>query len=133
MFATELYADEWKGAYDEGSEYYNPNEDVIIAALRKLDGRSRTLVMLRDNGEANLVVGGGEYGRYVVYGTFGNQSFQVLTRHADSDLMVTVNAGGQTGEYPERWVVGLGEATQAALAFAVNGILDRSLTWELRT
>jgi len=133
VFATALYADDWKGASDEGNENFHPDEGLIKAALERLDGRRRTLVMLRNDGDAHLAVGGGEGGKYVVYGTFDNLLFQVLVRNVDSDLTVTVNAGGQAGEYPERWVVGIDDAMQAAIGFALNGILDPSLIWETRT
>src|SRR6266567_2557184 len=133
MFATALYEDEWKGMSDEGKEYLNPDENLIRVALESLDGQRRTLVMLRNDGDANLAVGGGESGKYVVYGTFDNRSFQILTRNVDSDSMITVNAGGQAGEYPERWVVGIDDAMKAALSFALNGILDPSLIWQTRS
>jgi hypothetical protein len=42
--------------------------------------------------------------------------------------MIAVNAGGQVGEYPERWMVGVADAVKAALSFALNGVLDPSLT-----
>jgi len=105
---------------------------MIRAALESLDGQRRTLIILRNNDNANLVVGGGQSHEYVVYATFDNQSFQILARNLKSKSMVTVNAGGQVGEYPARWVVGIGDATQAALRFAADGVLDPSLTWETR-
>jgi hypothetical protein len=133
VFVTALYADDWKDASDDGNEYFNPDEGVIKTALESLDGKRRTLVMLRKDDDANLVVSGGESGKYVVYGTFDNQSFQILARNVDSDLIVAVNAGGQVGEYPERWVVGIDDAIQAALGFALSGVLDPSLMWEAWT
>ena len=133
MFATALYADDWNNTSDEGAEYSCPDERLIRVTLEGLDGRRKTLVMLRNDDNANLVVGGGDDGRYVVYATFDNQSFQILSRNICSDLMVDLNAGGQVGEYPERWVVGIEDALQAAFCFAANGTLDPSLLWEPRT
>lgn len=133
MFVTALYADKWNGTFDEGVEHPYPDDRLIRAFLKELDGRRKTLVMLRNDDNANLVVGGGDGGRYIVYATFDNHSFQILSRDANSSLTVSLNAGGQVGEYPERWVVGIEDAMQAASCFAENGILDPSLLWEPRT
>ncbi len=133
MFVTAFYADDWRDTSDEGNEYLYPDEALIRVALENLDGQRRTLVMLRNDGDANLVVGGGQSGKYVVYATFDNRSFQILARDLESESMITVNAGGQAGEYPARWVVGISDAMQAALRFALDGVLDPSLIWETRS
>jgi hypothetical protein len=131
VFATSLYADNWGKTSDEGSEIPDPDEKIIRAALQHLNGETKTLVMLRNEDDANLVIGGGNDGKYVTYATFDNRSFKILAKRTESDELVSLNAGGQIGDYPSRWVVSLSDAMQAAFRFAQDGILDPSLTWEV--
>ncbi|MPZ83545.1 MAG: hypothetical protein GEV28_25380 [Actinophytocola sp.] len=66
----------------------------------------------------------------VLYGTFDNDVFYQLADPAVvSERQVTVVAGGQPGEYEERFVVDLALASQALQHFISSGSLHLDLSW----
>lgn len=75
MYVSTLGIEEWVGGNDIGPNIENPQWVQIEDAIRRLDGRSRTLVTLIAEGGGHMVVGGGERGEYLGYATFDNQTF----------------------------------------------------------
>ena len=133
MYVQTMTFDDWKGTQDYGAEEMAPSLESIQSRIRILDGRRHTLIVLSGVGEAHMAIGGGEFSRYVVYATFDGQHFvQLRTQRqsAESDALVHIVAGGQLGEYPSELAVSLDEALIAAQAFASEGKLDPSLSWQ---
>lgn len=143
MFATHLDYDEWttevlRPGYLQ-REVAHPDWEQIEAAIRALDGDTRTDVALRASNEnpadtPHMMIGGGNEGRYVVYATYdGRRLFDLLRADADSDSDdedMRVVAGGQEGIFHAREVVDLTTALAAARAFALDGELASGLNWD---
>ena len=129
MYATNISWDDWQAGRSNEHKKPQPNQSDIEAAVRRLDSRQYTIVIVEGRGEAHLAVGGGG-GKYVVYATFDNRRFINLL--GDTGLMGTEELliGGQIGDYPVARIVDRSRAMTAALTFARNGQLDPNFEWE---
>ena len=115
----------------ETTSVQRPNWREIESAIRRLNGENCSLVIL-GVGEPpvpHMAIGGGASGRYIVYATKDNLSFQQLTNPAALSGKCTVVAGGQSAEYEWRFCVGLGEALRAARTYAESGECESALAW----
>ncbi len=128
-----LHTDRWIAALNEGLEIENPSWSDIADAIKALDGNTRTMINLGIGGQAHMTIGGGTAGEYVVYATFDNACFHNLLNPTklSSKEKVSLVAGGQLGEYPERLCVPLELVLEAAKAFSDSGVLASGATWEV--
>lgn len=125
MFVSKLSWDEWDGNHDRGNVIEVTTWDEVRSKIEALEGRFRTLVTLEGAGEVHMAIGGGA-GRYVVYVTFDNESFQYLVdRSRDGGEMASIVVGGQMGEYTARRCVGLSIVLQVAQLFVEQGEVVR--------
>jgi hypothetical protein len=117
----------------------NRNEDVLIkkphwsqieVAIRKLDGKSKTLVTLGIDDETYMMIGGDGAGKYIVSVTFDNISFHNLIDLSKPDETEKLVVGGQEGIYPTKMCVDLLPCLLAARTFAESGKLDTLLSWQ---
>lgn len=129
MYVATLSVDLWDGPIDRGSEYHHPHLMDIENAIRSLDGRRRTLVVLGAEGAAHMAIGG-DGRRCVVYATFDNVNFYNLVAPESGSGMVQLIVGGQEGEYSARHVVDIETAVRAARTFAQVGALDEAYRWD---
>jgi hypothetical protein len=80
---------------DQGTTVESPSWPEIQERIARLDARGHTMVTLAGEGEAHLTIGGGA-GRYVVYVTRDNMSFDTLVDTAGGLALEMVVAGGRT-------------------------------------
>ncbi|BAZ87514.1 hypothetical protein [Dolichospermum compactum] len=80
MFVSKLYTDNWTGNRNEENFIDNPNWKQIKTAICELDGHRRTLVSLEVDDESYMMIGGGNFGKYVVTATLDNDVFYSLLR-----------------------------------------------------
>ena len=130
MFVSDLSVEKWVGNRNEGDLIQNPDWSQIEAAIRKLDGKSKTLVTLGANDEIYMTVGGGKSGNYVVSVTFDNINFHNLIDLSKPDETEKLVVGGQEGIYPSKMCVNLLPCLVAARTFAESGKLDTLLAWQ---
>jgi hypothetical protein len=130
MFVVDLSVEKWIGNRNEGEFIENPDWNQIEAAIRKLDGKSQTLVTLGVDDETYMTVGGGGAGKYVVSVTFDNISFHNLVDLSKPDETEKLVIGGQEGIYPAKMCVDLLPCLLAARTFAESGKLDTLLSWQ---
>lgn len=131
FYVNRMVADRWNGVRCTEDETLMPTAEVLGAALRELDARSRTLICLYGQDGTDLTIGGGA-GQYVVFASTAEEQFWNLVNQAmapDSGV-VLLNTGGQEGDFPARQVVTQPQALQAAQTFLQTGALDDSLCWE---
>ncbi len=125
---------------NEGEFIENQDWNQIEAAIRELDGKSKTLVTLgADDSEAlatlgasdtYMTIGGGGAGKYVVSVTFDNISFYNLVDLSKPDRTEKLVVGGQEGIYPSKMCVDLLRCLLAARTFSESGKLDPLVSWE---
>ncbi|MFO0693855.1 MAG: Imm1 family immunity protein [Polyangiales bacterium] len=129
MSDLSICGDRWHGVANDEWHVDAPSWDDVSRAIRRLDGRTYTLVTIGGSGEEHLAVGGGA-GRYVVYVTRDNWDFWNLLSHEDAEGTVSLFIGGQDGDYPARRIVDLEQAEVAARAFLSGRRLEPTLRWE---
>lgn len=107
----------------------NPNLRQIEAAIREVDGNSKTLVTIEANSHNYMAIGSGKLGKYVVTPTFDNIKFHVVFDLANLDKIEKLVVGGQEGDYPAKMCVALLRCLLAVRTFSESGELDRLLDW----
>lgn len=125
-----LSAKKWVSNSNQGELVKDPNWIKIEAAIRELDGKSKTLVTLKSDDETYMNIGGGKSGKYVVNATFNNKVFDVLVDLSKSDEIETLLVGGEEKNYPVKMCVDLLHTLLAARTFTESGKLDPLLYWE---
>jgi hypothetical protein len=80
MFVSKLYTDNWTGNRNEENFIDNPNLQQIETAIYELDGHRKTLVSLEVDDESYMMIGGGNFDKYVVTATLDNEVFYSLLR-----------------------------------------------------
>lgn len=130
MFVVDLSVEKWVGNRNEGELIENPDWNQIEAAIRDLDGKSKTLVTLGVDDETYMTIGGGGVGKYVVSVTFDNISFHNLVDLSKPDETQKLVVGGQEGIYTAKVCVDLLPCLVAARTFAESGKLDTLLSWQ---
>ena len=130
MLVSDLTVEKWVGNRNEGEFIENPDWNQIEAAIRELNGKSKTLVTLGVDDETYMTIGGGEAGKYIVSVTFDNINFHNLVDLSKSDSTEKLVIGGQEGIYPAKMCVDLLRCLLAARTFAESGKLDELLCWQ---
>jgi len=134
MFVVKLTWDKWdwdKPDADQLEQFAlsSPSVPDIEKAIRRLDGKHFSLVVIYGDGEAHMAIAGGNSDQYIVSASYDNERF-FTPENSDKDTKpVYLFAGGQRGDYPENMVTNLEASLAAARIFAENCTLDPSLTW----
>jgi len=120
------------GPEDSSSdEVKNPTWADIEAAIQRLNGDTRTLLILGIGAPPvpHMAIGGGQDGKYILYATADNLSFRTLINPHATTGKCSLVAGHQRGEYELKLCVGLSDVLQAAKTYAETGELDSRLQW----
>lgn len=125
-----LSAEKWVTNSNQGELRKDPNWIQIEAAIRDLDGKSKTLVTLKSDDETYMNIGGSKSGKYVVNATFNNTKFYILVNLSKSDEIENFVVGGQQVNYPAKMCVDLLHCLLAARTFTESGKLEPLLSWE---
>ena len=81
----------------------NPSWAEIESAIRSLDGKRRTLIILGvGDPTPHMGIGGGGDGKYIVYVTPDNLTFDTLIHPDAPPGKCLLVAGGQLGDYENR-------------------------------
>lgn len=129
-FIFNLSAEKWASNRNAENLIQSPNWNQIEAAIRELDGKSKTMVTLGTNDETYMTIGGGQSGKYVVTVTFDNFDFYTLVDLSKPDEIEQLVVGGQEGNYPAKMCVDLLSCRLAARTFVQSGKLDELLAWQ---
>ncbi len=127
-----LRVDNWTAGKPDHRDISGPTWEAIEQAIRALDQRQRTQLVLDRQDGSHMLIGGGT-GRYNVCVTKARdedeQYFTLADNNAPSDGHENLVTGGQLGRFPARAVVGLEDALKAAKAFFQDGSLTAELAW----
>jgi hypothetical protein len=125
-----LMTDAWEGVHANNQSLSGATWTEVEDALRALDGRKHTQVVVRLEDGSSAIVGGGD-GRYnVCLETADDRYLTLRNDDAPEDAVEELIAGGQKGDYPARIVVGLEPAVQAVRTFYESGEADAGLDWD---
>ena len=130
-FVHKIISDDWAGAKSNNQESSPQTVDDATDAVKRLNGRNHTQVVLRGKDRV-LIVAGGNEGRYSVVLAVGvDQMFYTLTNPdgaADQDVIIVT--GGQAGAFPQNQCVTLEAAIAATSDFFDSGEPSPALTWQ---
>lgn len=110
--------------------------DEITPLLERLDGKTRSELILDGPDGTSMTIGGGDRRRYVVSIAVNRDEifFELLRSDADegdaSGAAVRLVTGGAPGIFDARCVVDFPTAARAARAFAATGKPDPALRWK---
>ena len=112
----------------------NPTWADVEAAIRQLDAKTQTLVILAprlpdDTSESHMAIGGGRGDLCVVYVTEDNLRFWNLEDPTKPDGSVRMVVGGQEGEYRPAQCVSRSWALKAAQTYFETGTRPDDLPW----
>jgi hypothetical protein len=132
MSAELLKADHWTGNLNRDEEKRWPNSEDITRVIGRLDGVQFTSVYINYDSERDMVISGGNEGRFVVNIIIDtDREFYNLTNgQASSDDEIIVASGGQMGSWQKQYVVDAGTALAAAVHFAETGLPKGDFHWE---
>jgi hypothetical protein len=125
-----LSAEKWVSNSNEGELIKDPNWIKIEAAIRELDGNTKTLVTLKSDDETYMKIRRGKSGKYVVTATFNHKIFNFLVNLSKSDEIEKLIVDEQEENYPPKRCVDLLHCLLAARTFTESGKLDALLDWE---
>lgn len=125
----DISGDHWVGSANHEWRVDSPSSDDLERALNRLNAKEYTSLCIEGDGERHMMVGGGG-SKYVVYATLDNEEFWNLIAVEAKEGVVSLNAGGQEGDYPANQIVDLKQALHACLAFLATQELDADLKWE---
>jgi hypothetical protein len=133
MPVAELRVIEWKGVRYTEKVVARPSLEVVVKAVRSLNGASHNDLYLHlkaGNPHHYLCVGGGA-GRYLVTGVLPGDRFPTLVDPSRPELpKEAIRVGGQEGLYPRNWVHSLDVTLKAVEAFWATGEFGGTgLTW----
>jgi ssDNA-binding replication factor A large subunit len=131
-FVRNIIADNWVGTKSNNKESTCRSVDEAIDAVKQLNGKNHTQVVMKGDGRT-LIIGGGNDGRYSVVLTEGDdQAFYTLVDpKGNRDIEVTIVTGGQSGAFPGNQSVDLEAAIAAVRHFYNVGEPSPGLTWQV--
>lgn len=113
----------------ESKEYGCNSEKDALIAIRNLNGKDTTLVVIEKDENNSLTIGGGNDGRYVCYVDQGLKILNLI-RRVNTNGTVCIVAGGQRGDYPEKLCADQQMVDRAASYYFRYGDVDPDLDWE---
>lgn len=99
-------------------------------AVDKLDGQTKTAVVLKRDEENFMVIGGGENNKYVCYAFLKGKRWNMANKFAIPREASEIIVGGKKGNYPSKKCLGLQMVLEAAKHFADRGALAQTFNWE---
>ncbi len=109
------------------------DEDQVVTAIRRLDGRTRSQLVLEGPAETAMIIGGGPemFVATVVMDTDAeiHELMRDNSRDGESEPPVELVTGGQSGLFAAEHVVDIATLIAAATAFASVGRPAAALRW----
>lgn len=136
MFINEVSIDR----YLNGKTNFDICEDIsfeeIKNLIKQLNGVERTIVYLSVDGmeqEKWMAIAGGLDNKYLVTGNIDwDTPFTLIDENCSNPCKsIELMIEGIIGDYEERILNNLEPVLQAAESFALYGLLDKSLNWEI--
>lgn len=135
MFVDRIYEDEWSGVYCKDIEYECSDFEQVELAIRKLNGKNKTMVILSSTKDhKTLTIGGGNDGRYIAYLSINTDDkfYNLINNDKNSFGQCDIVAGGQSGAYPSKQCLTINMVMDACKIFSLYGKKNPDAIWELQ-
>jgi len=106
----------------------DPTWEQIEEAIRRLDGKVHTEVLLSKAGQLSIGGGAGQY--FVSIFTDDERSLIAIDQSKTAQEHTALVSGGQTVSLPKRQIVDVDAALRAARAYFETERPDPTLTWD---
>ncbi len=128
MSAVTATLDSWTGPRLQEIQCLGCSLGDVRDLLRKLDGKSHTLLGLERDGRT-MMVGGGPDSFVVTFADASGADWSSWTSSGRSGTMVTICAGGQEGEFDAFQALDIDTAMSAVACFCDGGEMAPGLNW----
>ncbi|HNV00817.1 MAG TPA: hypothetical protein PKK60_00115 [archaeon] len=98
-------------------------------AIKRLNGESKTAVILKKNDNNYMIIGGGNKG-YVVTAMVNGKNYSMSNKFDVVKESSEISVGGKVKIYPSRKVHNLDRVLESAKHFASRGTLAQTFNWE---
>ena len=132
MIIERLTVCEWTGGRRSDTEIDAPSWSDVEAAVRELNNRNLNDIYLcaRDSHPETFLAIGGGAGQYIVSGAIEGEVFPtVIDPERSAEPRIRLMVGGQLGDYPGNYVIGLESALLAAKSYYDTGSFDGPIKW----
>ena len=115
------------------------NEDIVSKcteliqvkeAIDRINGESKTAVILEKDSQNFMVVGGGQNSKFVCYAYLKGKKYSMANKFPIPRDGMELIVGGKKGNYPSRRLMGKEMILEAAKHFADRGVLAQTFNWE---
>lgn len=116
----------------DGEDIENKCTELIQVkdAIERLNGESKTAVILKKNDNNYMIIGGGKNKAYVVTAMVNGKNYAMSNKFDVVKEASEINVGGKTKNYPSRKVHNLDRVLESAKHFASRGSLAQTFNWE---
>jgi Immunity protein Imm1 len=130
MFIRFLSVDKRVGRTNQGARLADPGWDAIENAIRQLDGKSRTSVMIGRDDDTTMSIGGGPslFTSVILIENSRGPYYLIDPNAPNAEVMLVV--GGQKIGLPKNLTVDLATTLHAAKTFSETGELDATAHWQ---
>jgi hypothetical protein len=102
----------------------------VKEAVDRLNGETKTGVVLERDSDNFMVIGGGKNNKYVVYAQVKGRVYFMTNKFDVVKAPIEVIVAGRKGNYASKKCMNLEMALQAAKHFADRGVLAQTFNWE---
>lgn len=102
----------------------------VKEAIDKLDGESKTAVVLERDSQNFMVIGGGADNKYVVFAQLKGKNYAMANKFPVTKPLAEIIVNGKKGEFPSKRCMNLSMILEAAKHFADRGALAQVFNWE---
>lgn len=99
-----IIIEEREGVLAKQVEVHNPSRNRIYEAINQVDGKSCSLLTIISDDGAQIMVGGGPL-RFICTANCGTSVINVLSEDSDADDFEEIVVGGQSCDYPRKYVL----------------------------
>jgi hypothetical protein len=102
----------------------------VKQAIDRLDGETKTAVVLKLDDDNLMIVGGGANKKYIVFAKLAQKSYYMANKFPINSEPMMITVAKQKGKYPARRCLGLDMVLESAKHFAHRGALAQTFNWE---
>lgn len=102
----------------------------VKEAVDRLNGESKTAVVLKRDEQNFMIIGGGKEGKYVVTAHFKGKLYYLTNKFNIPKAPIELLVGGKSGMYQSKRCVSISMALEAAKHFADRGSLAQVFSWD---
>jgi hypothetical protein len=107
----------------------DPKWPVVELALRGMNGKTNSMVVIEGLPPMHMTVGGGGPEGFILSLTYDGEVHHLLHNPTGNRDLVEMKIGGTPGQYPKMTLVPLDMVLAAAKPFVATGIANPALPW----